>query len=305
MHPSESLNKLDRRRERPTLQRRQMQRRQRKVRTLYWEQNRHHIHRIMRDRRRNHHSPERRALSLRIKHRRQNHQVQKISHVRKLHEIIQPRIRKSRQPSRRMHAAKVVIEHNQPAVEPPRKNRMHQPLQLLKKENVKRQRIPMPRELQNPIPRKRSRPRQPHNSHRDRTVHRKITSSMRNVSMKYRKQPKHPTQITKRHPLKRPATAPSLRQPASHGAPLQPTRRGTKRFRGGSQCAAVHFHRAALDAQLPRCHIQKPLHGILFQTHVCHPRFRATRANRRAGFTAIACPTASSIRRSPALSPYA
>jgi hypothetical protein len=91
----------------------------------------------MRNRRRNHHCPERDALPLHIKNPRQNHQVQKISHVRKLHEIIQLRIRKSREPSRRMDAAKVVIEQNQPPVEPPRKNRMHQPLQLLEKKKRK------------------------------------------------------------------------------------------------------------------------------------------------------------------------
>src|ERR1700723_2340830 len=99
MHPPKSLNKLNRRCERAALKRLKIQRRQRKVRTLHRKHNRNRIHRIMGDRRRNHYTPERHPLPLHIKNPRQNHQIQKVSHVRKLHEIIQPRRRKSRQPS--------------------------------------------------------------------------------------------------------------------------------------------------------------------------------------------------------------
>src|SRR5580704_8541845 len=316
MHAPKSLNKLCRSSERATLQRRKTQRRQRKVRTLRRKQDRNHIHRIMRDRRPNHHSPEGRALPLRIKHPRQNHQVQKISHVRKLHEIIQPRRRKPRKPRRRMYPAKVVIEQNEPPIEPSRKNRMHQSLQLFKKENVNRQRIPIPRELQNSILGTRSPPRQRQDSHRDPTVRCKITPSMRNISVEYRQQREYPTQVTKRHPLKRPASPPHIRRPASRGAPRRALCRGPKRFHSAShgsvgagrrpaptnRAATLHFHRAAFEAS--RGPAMLGISSWVFsQTRVCHPRSRAARANRRVGFTATPCPTASSICTSPKPSP--
>src|SRR5271170_3887958 len=218
-----------------------------------------------------------------------------------------------------MHAAKVVIELNQPPIEPPGKNRMHQTSQLLEKENVSRQWIPMPHELQSSILRTRSHQRKPHNSHRDCTVHRKITPSMRNVAAKYAQQHNHPTQINKRHPLKRPASVPNLRQPPSHNAPRRVLRRQAQCFHatrhvlvGAGPAAAgpasanprasLSSHRATPDAS-PRAATCEISPTVFSHAHDCQPRSGATRASRRVGFTATPYPTAFSICRSPTLSP--
>src|ERR1700722_14934551 len=153
VHPAEMLHQFNRRREWSAHERRRIQRRQRKIWTLDRKQYGDDVHRIVRDSRRGHHRPDSGELFFEIQDPRQNHQIQKIGHVGKLHRVIHRGARELRQPNRWMHLRQVEIELDQPAIEPAGKNRMHQPLQLFKEENVERQGIPVPGELHRNIPR--------------------------------------------------------------------------------------------------------------------------------------------------------
>ena len=110
-----------------------------------------------------------------------------------------------------MYLRQVEIELNQPAIEPARKNGVHQPLQLFKKENVKRQRIPIPRELHRKVPRHHRPPRQQRDAHANGEMHQHVARRMHYVAVKQKYNRFHPRQIRVRYPLERPRSRNSLR----------------------------------------------------------------------------------------------
>src|SRR6185437_15357592 len=112
-------------------------------------QNRNEVHGVVRNGSRDHHFPKSSAFFRRVKQRGQNHQVKKISHVRKLHKVVERGRDKLREPHRGIHARQRMIERNEVTVEPERENSVDERVQLLEEKNVERQRIPVARETKN------------------------------------------------------------------------------------------------------------------------------------------------------------
>ncbi|HTZ73952.1 MAG TPA: hypothetical protein VMB47_08525 [Candidatus Aquilonibacter sp.] len=112
------------------------------------EQNRDDVNTVMRECRGAHNGPESCILAICVEQGWEDHKVEKVCHVRKLHEVVERRVGKLPEPNRRMNAEQGVIENNEVRIKPSVKNSVNQTLEFFEEENVKRQGIPMTSEVQ-------------------------------------------------------------------------------------------------------------------------------------------------------------